>query len=115
MQIIIHTCQEVDIEYLEGSDLKPTALGSVSERVRPCKIRYKSKGVRAQVLPEIQKELTEFKYEGKVALQDYIYHNITGIAVTADNKLYYLSVITRIAMTADNKLLLCNHTNSRDS
>jgi hypothetical protein len=79
---------EIDMEFEESRNLKIETIGSLSQIVRPCPIKYISMQLQhPQVHQDRRKPLTEFITEGQVNLKRCEEYNITDMAVTSDNKL----------------------------
>ncbi|CAC5384850.1 unnamed protein product [Mytilus coruscus] len=70
------------------NDLKIESIGSVTETSTSCKVQHKPlKLKQAQANPESIKPITSIKWERQLQLKIVWNYNLTGIAVTNDNKL----------------------------
>jgi hypothetical protein len=88
---------EIDMEFKEIKNVNIETIGSLSQITRPCPIKYKSmKAQHQQVEVDRSQTLTEFIKEDGVDLTHDVLYDLTGMAVTSDNK-----------------LLLCNYLSSR--
>jgi len=82
-----YAVDEIDMEFDEIKNFKIETIGSFSQIIRPCPIKYKP---MKQQLPEVQdigKPLTEFIKEGQVNLKRGVQYDLRDLAVTSDNKL----------------------------
>ena len=78
---------EIDMEFEDIKNFNIETIGSLSQIIRPCPIKYKSMKVQhPQVQQDKGKPLTEFIKEGEVNLKHGELYCLTDIAVTSDNK-----------------------------
>ena len=78
---------EIDMEFEEITNFKIETIGSLSQLIRPCPIKYKPRKQQPPEVKDIGKPLTEFIKEGQVNLKRGVQYYLIDMAVTSDNKL----------------------------
>lgn len=82
------TFTDSELTFNNVNDLKIESIGSVTETSTSCEIQHKPlKLKQTQANPESIKPITSIKWERELQLKIVEGYNLTGIAVTNDNKL----------------------------